>query len=90
MEGVQSWDGRPKIPAPQPKKDETRIGIEDAIAAFVATRINRGVAAGTLKKYRTFTIQLRAYGESRGYVMLDKLDVSDMDRFYALWKDEKR
>lgn len=90
-ESAQSWDGRPKAaPAPQPAKQETRITVEEAITAFTASRSNREVSVGTLKKYRTFTNQLGAYAESRGYVMLDQLDVADMDRFYALWKDAKR
>ena len=30
---------------------------------------------------------MNAYAEQRGYLMLDQLTVSDMDRFYASWKD---
>jgi site-specific recombinase XerD len=90
-ETAKSWTSRPATPnQAQPKKEDTRISLEDAVAAFITTRINRGVSAGTLKKYRTFTNQLSAYGESRGYVMLDQFEVADMDRFYASWKDEKR
>jgi site-specific recombinase XerD len=43
-----------------------------------------------MKKYRTFVKQLKAYCDTRGYLMLDQLTVSDMDRFYASWKDAKR
>jgi len=90
-EAAKSWTGRSEQPAPaQPQKDETRITVDDAITAFTASRSNREVSAGTLKKYRTFTNQLGAYAQSRGYIMLDQLDVADMDRFYASWKDEKR
>src|ERR1700691_3205165 len=41
----------------------------------------------TLPKYRTFTNQVKAYAEHRGYVFLDQLTVGDMDRFYSSWKD---
>jgi integrase len=43
--------------------------------------------AADLAKYKTFTNQLRAYAESRGYVYLDQLTVADMDRFYGSWND---
>ena len=80
------------LPAPPPPNvaQRARVTIEDTIEAFIATRTNRDISLGTLKKYKTFTNQLRAYAASRGYVMLDQLDVSDMDRFYASWKDGKR
>jgi integrase len=77
------------LPA-SPAKEQSRIAIKDAIGAFIATRTNRGISSATLKKYRTFTKQLQVYADSRGYAMLDQLDVSDMDRFCASWKDEKR
>src|SRR6266480_4526023 len=43
---------------PPPVKDETRITIEDASEAFVASRTNRGIAAPTLARYKTFIKQL--------------------------------
>jgi integrase len=83
--------GRPtQEPAPNPAKEAARVTLEDATAAFMASRTNRGAALATLRKYTTFTNQLQAYALLRGYVMLDQLDVTDMDRFYASWKDEKR
>jgi hypothetical protein len=91
-EAAKAWDGPSKEPAPEPPlvQDEARLTIEDATEAFVATRSNRGIATPTLAKYKTFIKQLRAYGDSRGYVLLDQLTVADMDRFYASWKDGKR
>ena len=62
-------------------KEQKRTTIIDATEAFMAHRQNRGVAPATLKKYKTFTTQLKSFGESRGYVYLDQLTVSDMDRF---------
>jgi site-specific recombinase XerD len=76
--------------SPIPHRKRGAITIEDAIAAFMASRSNRGIAVPTLNKYRTFVKQLRAYCDSRGYVLLDQLGVADMDRFYASWKDGNR
>jgi integrase len=94
-ETTRSWTVRPAEPRAEvtlhiPQKEETRITITDAIAAFMSSRASRDVSLGTIKKYRTFANQLQAYSDSRGYVSLQQLDVSDMDRFYASWKDEKR
>lgn len=90
-EAAKSWDGRSKEPAPAPPvKDEKPITIEDATINFIASRKNRGIEAPTLSKYQTFVKQLRAYCDSRGYLLLDQLTVADMDRFYASWKDGKR
>jgi len=89
-EAAKSWDHEPKEPPAEPKViDETRITIENATESFIASRTNRGIAAPTLSKYKTFIKQLRAYCDSRGYLRLDQLTVADMDRFYASWTDGK-
>ena len=83
-----SWNG--SIPAsPQPKAplERQRAAIREATQDFLAKATNRGLTKSTLKKYGTFTRQMNAYAEERGYLMLDQLTVSDMDRFYASWKD---
>ena len=67
-----------------------RVSIADATSAFIANFENRGIVLVTVNKYRTLVRQLVAYGESRGYVMVDQLTITDMDRFYASWKDGKR
>jgi integrase len=41
------------------------------------------IAPATLRKYRTFTKQLTAYADGRGYVMIDQFTPSDADLFYA-------
>ncbi len=64
--------------------------IVDATDSFIASCTNRGIAEPTLKKYKTFTKQLKAFCESRGDVNLVQLTTGDMDRFYASWKDGKR
>jgi site-specific recombinase XerD len=53
---------------------------------FITNRESAGVAPATLRKYRTFTKQIAAYGESRGYVMLDQFTPADIDLFWANWK----
>jgi integrase len=77
-------------PASTPAEVVSGISIVDATESFLASRRNRGIEASTLVKYGTFVNQLRAYSESRGYVELTQLTVTDMDRFYASWKDGKR
>jgi hypothetical protein len=67
-----------------------RIKISDATEAFLAKCQNRSIQPTTYAKYKTFTNQLKAFTEDRGYVYLDQLTVSDMDRFYASWLDEIR
>jgi hypothetical protein len=92
LEKAGYWSGA-TIVAPQllpPAPDRIRTAIKDAAEAFLSYRQNRGVAPAILKKYGTFTRLFLAYAESRGYVYLDQLDVSDMDRFSASWKDGDR
>ena len=88
-EQAGNWDGTSLIAAPPPQDvaPPPRITIIDATEAFIAKCQNRGIAVPTLRKYKTFTKQLRSYADSRGYVMVDQLTVSDMDRFYASWDD---
>lgn len=67
-----------------------RVPISEAIAAFLARCQNKGVVDATLRKYRTFTKQLSAYCEECGYLSIEQLSISDMDKFYASWKDGPR
>jgi integrase len=66
--------------------DDSRITIDDATNAFLAVREGSGISASTLRKHKTFAKQIRALGESRGYVMLDQFTARDVDTFYANWK----
>jgi integrase len=75
---------------PETPKDDKRVTIEDVAEAYIASRKNLGIARATLGKDRTLMNQLRAYRDSRGYVLMDQLTVADMDRFYASWPDGKR
>ena len=78
---------------PEPEHEKSpvpRMAIKEAIEAFLASRQNRGIESSSLNKYRTFTKQLQAYADMRGYLLLKQLSVADMDRFYASWRDGKR
>jgi integrase/recombinase XerD len=89
-EAGRSWEGGaskasqpPDPPAPEPKPQSSRITISDAIAAFLTIREGAKIAPATLRKYRTFTKQLAAFAENRGYVMLDQFTSANIDVFYA-------
>lgn len=85
-----AWNGR-VAPAEPPLPETPRgVTIAEATEAYLAKCHNRGIQPATLNKYRTFAKQLRAYGEARGYVLINQLTVSDLDRFYASWKDGMR
>ncbi len=100
LEAAEGWDAfassapspelesvGPEPVAPDPPRG---IAIGEAIESFLSRCENRGVESSTISKYKTFTKQLRAYCDGRGYVRLEQLTVLDMDRFYASWKDAKR
>lgn len=85
FEKADSWTGTPKpepVAAPDPAPATARVTIEDACKVFLATR-EASVAYPTYRKYRTFTKQLQAFADSRGYVILDQFRPGDMDIFYT-------
>lgn len=98
IESAGAWEvsTAPPVPAPLPPVPSASveasggISIIDATESFLASRRNRGIEKSTQVKYTTFVKQLRVYCESRGYVKLTQLSVTDMDRFYASWNDGKR
>jgi hypothetical protein len=73
-------------PSPEPVTPPARVTIADACAAFMTNRESAQIAPATLRKYRTFTKQLMAYADSRGYVMIDQWLAGDVDLFYASLK----
>jgi len=91
-EAAGSWDQTttPSARLEPAQAAVPRTSITDATEAYLARCQNRGLTDSSLSKYRTSIKQLRAYCDSRGYVMLDQLTIADMDRFYASWKDGKR
>ena len=78
-----SWDGSVAASAPEPIAASTpqRVTIADAIRIFLASR-KATVAHPTYRKYKTFTKQLQAFAESRGYVMLDQFRPADIDIYF--------
>ncbi len=86
-ESAQSWDGVPKVEAPvppAPEPDASRITIERAIKAFTA-EFQEHAATNTQKKYRLLLAKLKAFAESKGYVMLDQWGPIDVREFRASW-----
>jgi integrase len=60
------------------------VGSNPTLSAIsLANRESAQIAPATLRKYRTFTKQLTAYGDSCGYVMIDQFTPADADLFYA-------
>lgn len=74
----------PVAPAPSPEK--ARTTIVQACEAFVRSREAAGLAPATVRKYQTFTKQLTAFADGRGYVMLDQFGPDDIDDFWVNWK----
>jgi integrase len=91
-ESAGSWNGAvrpiaaPPTSGPGSNPSTARISIADALEAYLAVREGAGIVAPTLRKYRTFTKQLRAFADARGYVMLDQFTAGDIDVFYSSWK----
>jgi site-specific recombinase XerD len=64
--------------------------VHDVLEAYLSSRKSGNIRDSTLAKYRTLSNQLRAYCESKGYTYINQLQVTDMDDFYAGWKDGKK
>jgi integrase len=88
-ETANAWDGKLALqPAPEPPQEEAqprRIPIADAVKVFLTHREGAKIAPATLRKYRTFTKQLTAFADTRGYAMLDQFTSEDVDLFYSGW-----
>jgi integrase len=85
-EAAARWSEAPVatiVSAPVPEAQNTRMKITDAIRVFMSLREGEKITHATLRKYRTFTKQILAFAESRGYVMLDQVTSADMDLFYG-------
>jgi hypothetical protein len=87
------WDGpfiapteEPPRPTPtpdEPKIENSRTTIADAITLFLTNREGMNITPPTLRKYRTFARQIAALAESKGYVMLDQVTPADIDLYYS-------
>jgi integrase len=89
-ETANSWEGKiERAPTPAAPTVSTfvpsRMTIADATKIFLSNREGAKIAHATLRKYKTFTKQLTAFAESRGYVMLDQFASGDIDIFYGRW-----
>jgi site-specific recombinase XerD len=89
-EEAGEWDGATKIephvihtPAPVPP-DNSRVTIERAIQAFSA-EFQEHAAANTQKKYRLLLAKLKAFADSRGYVMIDQWTPIDVREMRSAW-----
>jgi integrase len=83
FEATGAWDAKPPVPAPASEPTDSRMSIADAVTVFISLREGEKIAGATLRKHKTFVKQLTEFTDSRGYVMLDQITRSDMDRFYA-------
>jgi integrase len=88
-EKAGTWDSKlvVQLPSEPPQTEQLRrCAIADAVDVFLFNREAAKIAPATLSKYRTFTKQLMAFADSRGYVMLDQFNFDDIDVFYGGWK----
>jgi integrase len=86
-EDANSWSGKVTVALPlAPTESPARVTLADAVKVFMTLREGDKIAPSTLNKYRTFTKQLAAFAESRGYVMLDQFTTADVDLFYGSLK----
>jgi integrase len=95
-EQTGSWKGAPSPVAPadlerQPEGAQSTVTIQFATEAYLANRSGRAIAHSTYRKYQTLVKQLRDFADSKGYVVIEQLQqITDMDNFYATWKDGVR
>ena len=60
-----------------------RTTLAGAVNIFLTNKEGANIAPATLRKYRTFTNQLIAFAETKGYVMLDQFTPTEIDLFYS-------
>jgi site-specific recombinase XerD len=89
-EEAGTWDGAVKIvhsavqvPAPI-APDNSRVTIERAVDAFTA-EFQEHAAANTQKKYRLLLAKLKAFADSRGYLMIDQWTPIDVREMRSAW-----
>lgn len=91
-EQADSWTGKPEVkPAPpEQTKEETstpaRATIVEACRVYITHQESAGLEPSTLSKHRTLTNRITAFGEGRGYVLIDQFVTGDIDIFWASWK----
>jgi integrase len=86
-EAADSWDREPAPPpAPVEPPAPRPVTIAEATKVFLSNREGAAIAPATLRKYKTFTRQLTAFADARGYLVLDQFTSGDIDVFYSGWK----
>lgn len=72
------------LPSTSEREPEMRVTLERAIRAFIA-EFEEHAAVNTQKKYRLLLIKLKAFAESKGYIMLDQWTPVDVREFRSSW-----
>lgn len=95
-----SWPSGPKsavsVPVPEAQSSEVAAPIQarkvvrEVVEAYLSACKSREIKSSTLAKYKTLTNQLEAHCSGKCYTYIDQLQVTDMDEFYAGWKDAKK
>jgi hypothetical protein len=88
-EANQSWGAVAPLPAPESTSKPPRVTVAEASQAFRDKIISRGLAPDIIHKNETFLRQLRAFADKKGFLYIDQFTITDMDAFYAGWKDGK-
>lgn len=89
-EANRSWAAAPAYLPAQTAPAAPRVTIAEATKAFLDKVLSRGLAPATNRKYEAFLRQITAFADRKGYLYTDQLTITDMDAFYAGWKDGKR
>jgi integrase len=82
---VQKWEA-----AEQACEREAPVSLGDAWESFLADLQARRISSSTIGKYKLLERQLKAYGQSRGLVLIADFDLEILSRFRATWKDGPR
>jgi len=86
FERIGTWDKVAPTPEPAPSSEAgpKRITIEHAVKVFLA-ELQETIANSTHKKYRLLLTKLKEFSASRGYVMIDQWETSDVREFRTSW-----
>jgi len=85
QETVREWEAEDRRPL-QPE----RKTVVDGWKAFLADIEARKLADGTVRKYKFLDRQMEDFCLRHGFKFLDELDLSNVSKFRAEWKDGPR
>src|ERR1035437_4989562 len=89
--GVRDWNRAVEIirdmelPAPPEQTQKPRVGIEDAIASFIAFKARRSV--DVQRKARGILNRMKAFMERRKKLSIPEITFTDLVEFRATWSD---